>query len=92
PIDYMKLEQWLRNLTWTPESIAQWQEFYNKAARLAIYDRGSHDKDTGQDIHIVTNGNMLREFLEENINQLDVFVFPPTSAPLSSSSSNNNSD
>ncbi|CAF2114363.1 unnamed protein product, partial [Rotaria magnacalcarata] len=42
PIDYMKLEQWLRNLTWTPESIAQWQEFYNKAARLAIYDRGSH--------------------------------------------------
>ncbi|CAF1205461.1 unnamed protein product [Rotaria magnacalcarata] len=42
PIDYMKLEQWLRNLTWTPESIAQWQDLYNKAARLAIYDRGSH--------------------------------------------------
>jgi hypothetical protein len=42
PIDNIKLEQWLHNLTWTPESIAQWQEFYNKAPRLIIYDRGSH--------------------------------------------------
>jgi uncharacterized Zn-finger protein len=41
PIDNIKLEQWLRNLTWTPESVAQWQEFYNKAPRLIIYDRGN---------------------------------------------------
>jgi hypothetical protein len=42
PIDNIKLEQWLHNLTWTPESVVQWQEFYNKAPRLIIYDRGSH--------------------------------------------------
>ncbi len=41
PVDNIKLEQWLRNLTWTPDSVAQWQEFYNKAPRLIIYDRGN---------------------------------------------------
>lgn len=41
PIDNVKLEQWLRNLTWTPKSVAQWQEFYNEAQRSIMYDRGS---------------------------------------------------
>jgi len=41
PIDNIKLGRWLHNLTWTPESVVQWQEFYNKAPRLIIYDRGS---------------------------------------------------
>ncbi|CAF3465404.1 unnamed protein product [Rotaria socialis] len=42
PIDNIKLEQWLRNLTWTPKSVAQWQEFYNEAQRFIMYDRGSY--------------------------------------------------
>ncbi|CAF1240142.1 unnamed protein product, partial [Didymodactylos carnosus] len=42
PIDNVNIEQWLRNLTWTPESVSQWQEFYNKAARLIVYDRGNY--------------------------------------------------
>ncbi len=41
PIDNIKLGRWLHNLIWTPESVVQWQEFYNKAPRLIIYDRGS---------------------------------------------------
>ncbi len=45
------------------------------------YSISYKDKDTGQDIHIVANGTMLRECLEENINQLDVFVVPPTPSP-----------
>jgi hypothetical protein len=39
------------------------------------------NKDTGQDIHIAADGNILREYLTENINQLDVFVASPTPAP-----------
>ncbi len=27
------LRRWLSNLTWTPESISEWQEFYNNASR-----------------------------------------------------------
>lgn len=41
-MDNIKIEKWVRNLTWTPESVVRWQEFYNKAPRLVIYDRGSH--------------------------------------------------
>ncbi len=37
-------------------------------------------KDTRQDIHILANRNMLRECLKENINQLNVFLAPPTAA------------
>ncbi|CAF2018482.1 unnamed protein product [Rotaria magnacalcarata] len=42
PIDNVKLEQWLHNLTWTSNSVAQWQEFYNEAQRFIMYDRGSY--------------------------------------------------
>ncbi|CAF0933370.1 unnamed protein product [Adineta steineri] len=34
--DYMKFQQWLRDLKWTPESINKWQEFYDNAPRLLI--------------------------------------------------------
>ncbi|CAF0772926.1 unnamed protein product [Rotaria sp. Silwood1] len=57
------------------------------------YSISYKDKDTGQDIYIAANGSMLRECLTENINQLNVFVAPSTSAPLpSSSSSHSKSD
>ncbi|CAF1019427.1 unnamed protein product [Rotaria sordida] len=51
------------------------------------YSLSYKNKDTGQDIYIVANGSMLRECLTENINQLNVFVDPPTRVPLPSSSS-----
>jgi hypothetical protein len=44
------------------------------------YSISYKDTDTNEDIHIVTNANMLREYLKENINQLDVFVVSPTPA------------
>ncbi|CAF4017897.1 unnamed protein product [Rotaria sordida] len=39
PIDNSKLAQWLHNLTWTTESTAQWQEFFDKAQRRIVYGR-----------------------------------------------------
>ncbi|CAF4012623.1 unnamed protein product [Adineta steineri] len=39
PIDNMQLQQWLLNFTWTPESVARLQEFYNKANRYTLFDR-----------------------------------------------------
>jgi hypothetical protein len=39
PVDNIKVQQWLLNLTWTSESVAQWQEFYNKANRFTFFDR-----------------------------------------------------
>ncbi|CAF4004948.1 unnamed protein product [Rotaria sordida] len=56
-----------------------------------IANRNYKNKDTGQDIYIVANGSMLRECLTENINQLNVFVDPPTRVPLPSSSSSSSS-
>jgi hypothetical protein len=33
------LMQWLVSLTWTPELVVQWQEFFNNASRLVYYGR-----------------------------------------------------
>ncbi|CAF2851989.1 unnamed protein product [Rotaria sp. Silwood2] len=35
--NYTELQQWLLNLTWTPERAVQWQEFYNTVSRVLIY-------------------------------------------------------
>ncbi|CAF1097122.1 unnamed protein product [Adineta steineri] len=37
--DYMKFQQLLRDLKWTPESVRKWQEFYDNAPRLLIGGR-----------------------------------------------------
>ncbi|CAF5011802.1 unnamed protein product, partial [Rotaria socialis] len=29
PFDYNQLQEWLQSLKWTPERVAEWQEFYN---------------------------------------------------------------
>ncbi len=36
------LIRWLSNLTWTPESISEWQEFYNNASRLLYIGRSAN--------------------------------------------------
>ncbi|CAF4332885.1 unnamed protein product [Rotaria sp. Silwood2] len=36
-LNYTELQQWLLNLTWTPERAVQWQEFYNTVSRVLIY-------------------------------------------------------
>ena len=35
------LEEWFMNVKWTPESTTQWQEFYNKAPRVILFNRQS---------------------------------------------------
>ncbi|CAF3360809.1 unnamed protein product [Rotaria socialis] len=37
PFDYNQLQEWLQSLKWTPERVAEWQEFYNTVPRIAIY-------------------------------------------------------
>jgi hypothetical protein len=36
------LKEWLENRTWTSTSAAQFQNFYDRAARLLIYGRAGH--------------------------------------------------
>jgi hypothetical protein len=36
------LREWLLNQTWTPESIAEWQEFYNNASRTIVFGRADN--------------------------------------------------
>ena len=40
-IGNIQLEQWLRNLTWTPQSTDDWQEFYDRAQRIVGIYRGT---------------------------------------------------
>ncbi|CAF0955087.1 unnamed protein product [Adineta ricciae] len=40
--DYLKLKKWLVDLQWTPESVLQWQEFYNDASRLLLSGRAGN--------------------------------------------------
>jgi hypothetical protein len=49
-LNYTALHTWLLERQWTPESIIEWQGFYNNAARSLIYGRG---------------GNLLRQPLPE---------------------------
>jgi hypothetical protein len=36
-LNYTALYFWLKDHQWTPESIIEWQEFYNNASRFAFY-------------------------------------------------------
>ncbi len=40
--NYAIFVDWLKKLTWTPESIQQWQEFYNDASRLLFFGGSSN--------------------------------------------------
>ncbi|CAF3964888.1 unnamed protein product, partial [Rotaria sordida] len=37
PFDYFAAKKWFLDLKWTPESAKQWQEYYNKASRVAVF-------------------------------------------------------
>ncbi|CAF4119878.1 unnamed protein product, partial [Rotaria sordida] len=37
PFDYFAAKKWFLDLKWTPESAKQWQEYYNKAPRVAVF-------------------------------------------------------
>ena len=41
-IDEQKIEDWLKNQTWTEESKNQWQRFYDHATRNIYYGRSGH--------------------------------------------------
>ncbi|CAF2811760.1 unnamed protein product [Rotaria sp. Silwood2] len=43
------LEKWLKELKWTPESVVQWQNFFNDASRLVVYGRTDNYKFINQD-------------------------------------------
>jgi hypothetical protein len=40
--DYNKLTQMLMGIKWTPKLAAEWQDFYDNAARIAKYGRTLH--------------------------------------------------
>ncbi|CAF2918621.1 unnamed protein product [Rotaria sp. Silwood2] len=42
--DYGKLGEWLKRLKWTPESVLQWQKFYNDAPRSVVAGLGDNFK------------------------------------------------
>ncbi|CAF4462457.1 unnamed protein product [Rotaria sp. Silwood2] len=42
--DYEKLGEWLKRLKWTPESVLQWQKFYNDAPRSVVAGLGDNFK------------------------------------------------
>ncbi|CAF5211345.1 unnamed protein product, partial [Rotaria magnacalcarata] len=37
PFDYNQFKGWLQSLKWTPDRVAEWQEFYNTAPRMLIH-------------------------------------------------------
>ena len=40
--DYLKFKQMLMEIKWTPKLTAEWQAFYDSAARVAKYGRTLH--------------------------------------------------
>jgi hypothetical protein len=40
--DFEHAKEWLLDIKWTPELVAQWQEYYNTAPRLSLFIRGGH--------------------------------------------------
>jgi hypothetical protein len=49
--NFQIFQKWLLGLTWTPESIAEWQEFYNNASRSLTFGRSG--KYTSEDMPIL---------------------------------------
>ncbi|CAF4624190.1 unnamed protein product [Rotaria sp. Silwood1] len=41
-LNYQALGKWLKELTWTPDSVIQWQEFYNDAPRVVMVGRAGN--------------------------------------------------
>jgi hypothetical protein len=41
-LNWEKLREWLLKINWTSESKAEWQKFYDDAARLVIYGGGDN--------------------------------------------------
>jgi hypothetical protein len=41
-MNYTALQTWLLERQWTPESIVEWQGFYNNASRFLIYGQGGN--------------------------------------------------
>ncbi len=37
PLDYYSIQKWLLERQWTPQSIADWQTFYNSSSKTLIY-------------------------------------------------------
>jgi len=41
-LDYYSIQKWLLERQWTPQSIADWQTFYNSSSKTLIYGSGGN--------------------------------------------------